>query len=121
MYRFRTHTYTYARGVCVEEDVCQRDCCRTLEKLIEPASILEIQPTLRPTPRNRGLNTNSQLAALFYTVAFTADRKEEIPGEVKFLGKRNPWEMECGEDGRSQYHGCSVWTEKWKLLCWPVF
>lgn len=86
MYRFCTHTYTHARGVCVEEDVCQRDCYRTLEKLIEPASILEIQPTLHPTPRNRGLNTNSQLAALFYTVAFTADRKEEIPGEVKSLG-----------------------------------
>lgn len=56
-------------------------------KLIEPASVLETQPTLHPTPRNKGLNTNSQLAARFYTVAFTAGCKEEIPGETKFLGK----------------------------------
>jgi len=54
---------------------------RDMENLIEPAFILEIQPALHPTPRNKGLNTNSQLTALFYTVAFTADLREDIAGE----------------------------------------
>lgn len=97
-------------GVCVEDDGYGWDCYGTLEKLIEPAFILETQPALHTTPRNEGLNTNSQFTTLFYTLAFTANRTEEIPEK-----------MESREDGLSWYHSCSIWRERRKLLHWPIF
>lgn len=109
-YSFCTHAQMCIDGVCVEDDGYQSDYYRTREKLIEPASILETQPTLHPAPRNQGLNTNSQLTALFYTVAFTANRMEEIAEK-----------MESREEGLSWYHSCSIWRERWKLLHWLVF
>lgn len=97
-------------GACVGNDVCQWDCYRTLEKLIESASILEMQPTLHPTPRNKGLNTNLKLTALFYSVTFIADSKGEIPGDVERGDEDWLTQLQCWSGS------CSIVQLYWKLI-----